>query len=596
LNNKSWINVLLLLLIPINTLRAQNVFERLQASYAKGQLNYEQYLVYSALNIFNPDQVPLMYQPESTDLPLKSGTFLIQEIKANWDQLSPAAQNLLAPYFQRPNLPNSLRSASGKFRIHYTTVGGDQVDATDNNRNQLPDYVEAAASYFDRAHHVIVDSLGYQSPASDSSGNGKEFDIYLVSLTRAYGITWLEESVPGVSNAYSCYIEVDNDFSGFKTPPLAALSVTSAHEYFHAVQVGYRYRDDDIFFMEMCSTWMEDFIHDEVNDYTLYLANFFNTINYPFYYTNSSWFEYASCLWIHMMVKKYSPAVIREIWEAIPKQKAFTAIEEILSNYDTTFNQELASFGLWNYFTGSRADTIEYYSEGNLYPEVTFTGAYALQGNSLKLAEPMRKLSSTYYQVTDLFGGKTIGLVITNFEIPDDNYLATDRADFSMNLASVPSEAEEDNLFLFLINNLVKLTDNVGVRLDDESSDQTNWLARAVIADGINQPELVQFFPPTSQQKAQNYIYKIFPNPFIIGQHDSLKVYNVIAEPPGSSQIYLFTSEGRLVKQDKFDTPQYRYSWNGRNENGELVSSGVYIVVLQAGGSVDMKKLAVVRK
>ncbi len=596
MKNKSWILVLFLLLIPIHILKAQYNFERLQASYAQGLLNYEQYLVYSALNIFNPDQVPLMYQPENADLPLKSGTFLIQEIKANWNKLSPEAQNLLTPYFQRPDLSDNILSASGKFRIHYTTEGIDKVDTEDQNKNNIPDYVESAVSYFDHTYQVIINELGYNAPAADSSGNGKDFDIYLISLTKTYGITWLEETVPGKPNAYSCYIEVDNDFIGFKKPPLQALRVTTAHEYFHAVQVGYRYRDDDVFFMEMSSTWMEDFIYDEVNDYTLYLENFFNAINYPFYYTNNSWFEYASCLWIHMIVKKYNPDVIREIWEGIPKQDAFSVIQEILSKYNSTFSQELASFGLWNYFTGSRADTINYYPEGNLYPEVTFNGDYALQGNSLNLSEQMRKLSSTFYQIADNFGQKAIGLVITNFEIPDDNYITTDRATFNLHLASIESDSDEDNLFLFLNSNLVKLTDNIGIRLDDESSDQKNWLGKAVILDNNNQSSVVQFFPPTALYKAQNYIYKIFPNPFIIGQHDSVKVYNVIAEPQGSSEIYVYSSEGRLIKQDKFDAPKYKYGWNGRNESGDLVSSGVYIVVLRVGGLVDIKKLAVVRK
>ncbi len=595
MNKKYWL-ILFLSLFFINKLHAQYVFERLHANYIRGQLNYEQYLVYSALNIFNRNQVPTIYQPESTELPLKSGTFLIQEIKANWDKLSPDAQNLLTPYFQRPNLPNYFPSATGKFIIHYTTEGSDKVDATDYNRNNIPDYVEAAVQYFDHTHQVIVDQLDYKPPAADSSGKGKAMDIYLVNLTGCYGITWLEETVPGNANAYSCYIEVDNDFNGFKISPLQALSVTAAHEYFHAVQVGYCYRDEDVFFMDMCSTWMEDFIYNEVNDYIFYLDNFFKAINYPFYYTNGSWFEYASCLWIHMIVKKYEPDVIRKIWEAIQKQKAFTAIQEILSKYGTSFNQELASFGLWNYFTGSRADTVNYYSEGNLYPEVRFEGEFPLQDNSLNLNEDMRKLSSTYYQLTDLFGGKTIGLVITNFEIPDNNYLSTDRANFVLNLASIVSNAEEDNLFLFLINNLVKLTDNVGVRLGDESIDQQNWIARAVIFDRNNQSEVFQFFPTTPFKKTKDYIYKIFPNPFIIGEHDSLKVYNVITESQQSSEIDLFTANGRLVKNDKFDTPKYRYSWDGRNENGALVSSGVYIVLLRVGGFVDMKKVAVMRK
>ncbi len=590
------VRLLLVPLIIASQAHSQPGFDRLRAAYVQGQMSYEEYLVNSALNIFDPDQVPTIYQASAEELPIKSGTFVIQEIKANWDRLSSQAQAILTPYFQRPNLPLSIRSASGQFRIHYTLEGSNRVDATDRDSNGIPDFVEAAAEYFDHTHHVIVDRLGYQSPPPDSGGSGTAFDIYLISLHSTYGITWLEEPVPGKKDAYSCYIEVDNDFLGFKTPALGALQVTSAHEYFHAVQVGYRYRDEDIFFMEMCSTWMEDFIYNDVNDYLFYLDSYFNAINYPFYYTNGSWFEYASCLWIHMIVKKYGPDVIRDIWQMIPQQTAFSAIQQVLPKYRTSFYDELASFGIWNYFTGSRADTVKYYSDGHLYPEINIFGKYSLQGNSLILSEQMRKLSSTYYQITDVLGGKTIGLVITNFQTPNANSLANDRTSFNLQLASFAMERGEDRQFLFLINNLVKLTDHVGVRLGEELSEPNLWQARAIVMDDRHQAEIIQFYPATFQKMNQNYIYKIFPNPFIIGLHDSVKVYNVIAEPRIATNIQLYSADGRLIKSDQFDHSQYQYSWNGRNAEGELVSSGVYVIVLQAGGTIDMKKLAVVRR
>lgn len=596
MNKKYWL-ILLLSLLFINELHAQYVFERLQANYARGQLSYEQYLVYSALNIFNRDQVPTIYQPESTELPLKSGTFLIQEIKANWDKLSPDAQNLLTPYFQRPNLPKYILSTSGEFRIHYTTEGGDRVDATDSNRNSIPDYVEAAAQYFDHTHQVIVDQLGYKALPADSSGNGKAFDIYLINLTGCYGITWLEETVPANANAWCCYIEVDNDFYGFKKPPLQALSVTAAHEYFHAVQVGYCYRDKDVFFMEMCSTWMEDFVYDEVNDYILYLDNFFNSINYPFYYTNGSWFEYGSCLWIHMIVKKYEPDVIRKTWEAIPRQQAFKAIQEILLKYGTSLNQELAAFGLWNYFTGSRSNLATYYPEGSLYPEVKFEKDSNILEETLTFADQMRKLSSIYYRVYDEIRGSDMGLIVTNFAIPDDNYLTSDQDSLEITVVSISDIQKRDSTF-FRNNNLIKLTDNIGIKLSVKQEE--NWLAQAVVTDMNFNNEIVQFFPPffINEPENRNFINNIYPNPFVIDHNESLFITYVVSDEK-SGEIAIYTSEGRLVIKDEFESSSQNYhifDWDGMNDEGELVSNGVYVVLLRVGGSIDMKKLAVVRK
>lgn len=574
----------------------QIAFDQLKVDYENGQLSYEQYLVYSALTIFEPDQLPQSYQTISADLPIKTGTFLVQEIKANWNQLSTGSQSLLAPYFARPELPNSILSPSGIFRIHYTTFGINKVNSEDKDNDGIPDYVELAAQYFDYSHTVIVDSLGYKSPPPDSSGKGKEFDVYLVSLSRTYGITWLEETVPGKTGAYSCYIEVDNDFWGFQTPPLQSLMVTSAHEYFHAVQVGYRYRDDDVFFMEMCSTWMEDFVYDQVNDYLLYINSFFKSINYPFYYTNGS-FEYGSCLWIHMLTKKYGAEIIREIWERIPEQKAFSVIQDVLKENNTNFKSELASFGLWNYFTGSRVNAIDYYDEGGLYPEVQFEKEYELGEGTIAIRERMRKLSSIFYHIYDTIHGDDIGLIITNFAIPDNNYLTTDRDSLEITIVSISDIQNRDSTF-FRKNNLVKLTDNIGVQLNVDGGE--NWFAQAVVSTIYTNHEVVQFFPPffITEPENRNFINNIFPNPFVIDENNPLIITYVVSDKE-AGELIIYSADGRLITKDEFEATNQSYhifDWNGRNENGDMVSSGVYVALLRVGGFVNMKKIAVVRR
>jgi hypothetical protein len=581
----------------MNSASSQIGFENLRAEFAQGRLTYEQYLVYSALNIFAPDQIPQPYQLQSAELPLKTGTFIVHEVKANWQQLSPAAQAQLMSYFQRPQLPRSVLSPSGRFRIHFETYGAHQVDATDADQNKIPDYIDRAAEYFDHTHSVIVNDLGYNSPAADSGGRGKEFDIYVLALNRTYGITYLEEPVPGKTDAYSCYIEIDNDYSGFATKPLPALRVTSAHEYFHAVQVGYRFRDEDIFFMEMCSTWMEDYLYDEVNDYLLYLNNFFNQINYPFYYTNGSWFEYASCLWNHMVVKKYGPDVIQQIWSAIPEQPALRAIRQVLSKYGTTLNQELADFGLWNYFTGSRADTIRYYSEGDLYPEVLAAGDYEIPKDKFTLMDTMRKMSSIYYQFHDTPNGDDIGLVITNLSEPNPNYIVSDRDSFQISLLKVEQLPRGDSTY-FRRNRLVGLSHHVGIQLT--ASNEENWFGRAVVTDISGNTRVIQFFPPfyIEDNAADNYIQAVYPNPLIIGQNQPLFI-TCVTKDKRDGELAIYSADGRLMSREAFAASQLNFRvfiWDGNTRDGQAASSGIYVAVLRAGGHISSKKFAVIKK
>ena len=61
----------------------------------------------------------------------------------------------------------------------------------------------------------------------------------------------------------------------------AAIAVTGAHEFNHAIQLGYRIWFEgngqilDRRFLESSATYMEEVLHDEVNDYHLYLPQFY---------------------------------------------------------------------------------------------------------------------------------------------------------------------------------------------------------------------------------------------------------------------------------------------------------------------------------
>ena len=206
----------------------------------------------------------------------------------------------------------------------------------------------------------------------------------------------------------------------------------------------------------------------------------------------------------------------------------------------------------------------------------------------------MRKLSSTYFKVTNENDQNEIGLVITNFDTPSNNYLTNDKADIKISLVPLQAGDDLDDLDFFLKNNLVKLNGNLGIRMDVPDSLMNSFRATAVVS-GNNNSDIVQFFPPPSITKDAVSIYNIYPNPFIIGQQDSLTIKYVISEPkPG--EIFFFTENGQVVKQASFQSPLYKYNWDGRNSSGDFVSSGIYLVLLRAGSSVDMKKIAIIRK
>lgn len=86
---------------------------------------------------------------------------------------------------------------------------------------------------------------------------------------------------------------------------------------------------------------------------------------------------------------------------------------------------------------------------------------------------------------------------------------------------------------------------------------------------------------------------KVGPNPFLVPGDSKLKIDGLVAE----STVKILTISGTLVAE--FETPGGRIAeWDGKDLNGNFVSSGIYII---AGYNKDASqvctgKVAVVRK
>lgn len=87
---------------------------------------------------------------------------------------------------------------------------------------------------------------------------------------------------------------------------------------------------------------------------------------------------------------------------------------------------------------------------------------------------------------------------------------------------------------------------------------------------------------------------KIYPSPFKIkNDNNTLTIDGLIA----GTDIKILTISGKLVRE--FTSPGGRVaSWDGRNDSGSLVNSGVYIIVAydQEGNNVASGKIAIIRE
>ena len=63
-------------------------------------------------------------------------------------------------------------------------------------------------------------------------------------------------------------------------------------------------------------------------------------------------------------------------------------------------------------------------------------------------------------------------------------------------------------------------------------------------------------------------------------------------------KIVLYDSKGREIKviaDENTDADMHIYSWDGKDESGKIVGSGIYLAYIQTGSHKEVKKIVVVK-
>ncbi len=102
-------------------------------------------------------------------------------------------------------------------------------------------------------------------------------------------------------------------------------------------------------------------------------------------------------------------------------------------------------------------------------------------------------------------------------------------------------------------------------------------------------------FPPSLEQ--DRFLYSS-PSPFIPEDGIPLQIYYRLVNNAFLMNVYIFTPSGRLVKElKKYDVVigNGYIEWDGRDEEGNLIASGIYICLLETGTGKSVGRIAVVR-
>jgi hypothetical protein len=468
-------------------------------------------------------------------------------------------------------------------------TGWDAVNPTDADHSGVPDYVETVTAVLDSVWRFEVDQLGYQPPPSDlGAGGGDEYDVYVVQLGQGsvyYGLTYPDQSGPVTSS----FIEIDNDYldpAYINTRGLSALRVTLAHEFFHAIQFGYYQGADGSWWQEATATWMEEMAYPEVDDYLYYLTAF---LSHPERALDSGTglsrdiFTYGACLFPHLLSQRWHPDLVRQVWAEFGVQQSanLDLLDAILRRTLTRgLDEAMGEFAVWNYYTGSRYRD-GYYREGERYPLVRVRDLQVASGGTTSDSGWVDHAGTAYLRLEPQLRG---GGVVLGLSLPRGQWE-------SQVLANAPDAVtrQRPTAKLFRLAGWDRYAEVVVALTNQEHSGSAYPYTVTVNHDSglVDQPA------PVVASLAPNY-----PNPFHPDRQEQTLICFQLAQACPSATLSLYAVDGRLVRRFDLGPRAARageVAWDGRDQHGALVASGVYFYVLEAGAFRAAKPSAVVR-
>jgi hypothetical protein len=519
-------------------------------------------------------QVPPEGEPVKCGFPAMTGALRVRQ--SGSAELASAASVLLS----RPAMQTSVVRSG--FRVHFDTTGFNAPALLDSAYNALPGtaraYIDSVFACLAYVVPIETQTLGYGAlPSDDTLNGGPEYDVFIMELGSMYGYTTPDGS-PTDGGTASSYLTIDNDFifvHPAKNRGIPALHVTIAHELHHALQIGnYGYWQNDVYFYEITSTWMEDVLYPAVDDYYEYLRagwGHFSNPERPF--TSNDLICYSRAVWGHYVAKRYGRDMMRTMWEQIRSAVPLTAIDNALRTRGYDAASAFAEWSLWNHFTGFRSDSAMYYPDGADY-KLMYEPAFEYRPPSLPISNGLSPFASRYYQL--VHAPDTMTVIVTNVDLASA-VRQTAAQDFKFDFSSTKPD---DSYRLTPIGLYSRLS----------VTNQAHWASWYVVGDTVRRN-----IDPN--QFAEG---RAFPNPYLPGTHARVAML-VEGSDQVNGAVYIYDCGTGLVYAanacaSTWYLDHQMFFWDGKGSDGKLVPSGVYVYVIDIGDRRITGKIALVRR
>jgi len=535
----------------------------------------------------------LKFEAGDSEVPIKCGFPVILEAAASQDASVKA-------FLKERSLQNTKQltetylSPAGHFRIYYETSGPNAIPAYDRDQNGTPDYLEFLGKSFDRAWQVEIDSLGFNRPPDSTGTPHTIYPVYCKALGNYYGITWFFDPLPGPAGFYrfDSYIEMNTDYSFITYPDITndpivrdslAIAVTAAHEFNHALQLGYRIWIEngssfpDLWYIESSATYMEEVVAAQVNDYLNYLNCVFRSTDTHLTADNSCGRIYGEVVLHIMLGELYEKTITREVWEEIVNQPAIESLDIILQQKGSNLNSEMRRWAAWMFFTGENTIEGEFYPEAALYPDpdVIELDPVVLTQNPSKVVveSDLPSLSFQLFKIPVVATGEVLALVdAENFSNSwFGSQLYFDEPYYTHFIAESP----------FLTNFLPPSAD-IHIAVTSGDWDMGNTASPINYSITLN-----------ASSSSQSDEVLVGPNPVRVNQTEGGVV--TFLNLPKEAVIQIFSSNGLQVATVQPGSSGQVAQWFLNNSQDKAVGSGVYIYRIVSPEKSQSGKIMVIR-
>ncbi len=483
----------------------------------------------------------------------------------------------------RPQLSDSLDF--GEFRLHYTTTGSDSISTNDTSGViGIPDYLETVAAAFERTYYVEIDSMQFTRPPSDINTSGSNhYDIYILNLSPIYyALTWADEFVRDNNNssvteinAWTSYIEIRNDYSGFPNTEEENIQVTAAHEFFHSIQFGYDgwdigdWEPNELWLLESTAVLMEEIVFDWINDCYQYMPGWFSRPYLSLDLGTSH--AYGSFIFFQYIFEHLGGyETIRRVFERSIEHDSYLhdyshlEINEALEEVNSSFQEALNNMVVANLIMSSSPLVGEYsYEEADDYPlynlpPIQQTINY-LSGDTLTIHNNrLNRFASQYFKINTF---TPVLVSLTNLSGPPED----------LNMLAILEKF--DGSYKIESGDLLNINaDFYSIHLAVVSQD-TNapaWDFKLFIAQGDSNDYII----PKDFE-----IAAIYPGPFNSQRGPlTIKIANRYSQKMRVKIYDLIGNEVITLNSSLVTPPGIYLYWNGRSSSGIPVPSGIYII------------------